>query len=231
MNVLFLSLAPIASLEDRGIYPDLLRIFVKNGHFVRIISVQPDRATYDDRREGYAVLHVQTPQMQKVGLLKKGIASLQIGPNIRRALDRHCRNERYDLILMATPPITLAGVVAYIKKRDGAKFYLLLKDIWPQGIADLGAISQSGPVYRYFRAKEKKLYALADQIGCMSPANVKYGLWSPSRWRSVPTARNRIFGPCLRKKHLPSGRSTASPRGGRSFCTAGTWAVPRIFPL
>lgn len=100
MNVLFLSLAPIASLEDRGIYPDLLRIFVKNGHFVRIISVQPDRATYDDRREGYAVLHVQTPQMQKVGLLKKGIASLQIGPNIRRALDRHCRNERYDLILM-----------------------------------------------------------------------------------------------------------------------------------
>ena len=176
MNVLFLSLAPIASLEDRGIYPDLLRIFVKNGHFVRIISVQPDRATYDDRREGYAVLHVQTPQMQKVGLLKKGIASLQIGPNIRRALDRHCRNERYDLILMATPPITLAGVVAYIKKRDGAKFYLLLKDIWPQGIADLGAISQSGPVYRYFRAKEKKLYALADQIGCMSPANVKYVL-------------------------------------------------------
>ena len=111
MNVLFLSLAPIASLEDRGIYPDLLRIFVKNGHFVRIISVQPDCATYDDRREGYAVLHVQTPQMQKVGLLKKGIASLQIGPNIRRALDRHCRNERYDLILMATPPITLAGVV------------------------------------------------------------------------------------------------------------------------
>lgn len=178
MNVLFLSLAPIASLEDRGIYPDLLRIFVKNGHFVRIISVQPDRATYDDRREGYAVLHVQTPQMQKVGLLKKGIASLQIGPNIRRALDRHCRNERYDLILMATPPITLVGVVAYIKKRDGAKFYLLLKDIWPQGIADLGAISQSGPVYRYFRAKEKKLYALADQIGCMSPANVKYAYLS-----------------------------------------------------
>ena len=71
MNVLFLSLAPIASLEDRGIYPDLLRIFVKNGHFVRIIFVQPDRATYDDRREGYAVLHVQTPQMQRWDSSKK----------------------------------------------------------------------------------------------------------------------------------------------------------------
>lgn len=176
MKILFLSLAPIASLEDRGIYPDLLRVFVKNGHFVRMISAQPDCVTHDDRREGYAILHVQTPQMQKVGILKKGIASLQIGPNIQRALDRYCRDEHYDLILMATPPITLAGVVAHIKKRDGAKFYLLLKDIWPQGIADLGAISQNGPVYRYFRAKEKTLYALADRIGCMSPANVEYVL-------------------------------------------------------
>ena len=129
MNVLFLSLASIQSLEDRGIYPDLLRVFVKNGHFVRIISTQPDHATYDDRREGYAILHVQTPQMQKVSFIKKGIASLQIGPNIQRALDQYCRDEHYDLILMSTPPITLAGVVAHIKKRDGAKFYLLLKDI------------------------------------------------------------------------------------------------------
>ena len=30
--------------------------------------------------------------------------------------------------------------------------------------------------HRYFRAKEKKLYALSDRIGCMSPANVDYVL-------------------------------------------------------
>ena len=29
-------------------------------------------------------------------------------------------------------------------------------------------------LYRFFRKKEKKLYALSDYIGCMSPANVRY---------------------------------------------------------
>ena len=31
-----------------------------------------------------------------------------------------------------------------------------------------------GLLYRYFRKKEKRLYALSDHIGCMSPANVNY---------------------------------------------------------
>jgi hypothetical protein len=31
-------------------------------------------------------------------------------------------------------------------------------------------------LYKYFRKKEKNLYALSDYIGCMSPANVKYVL-------------------------------------------------------
>ena len=31
-----------------------------------------------------------------------------------------------------------------------------------------------GILYRFFRNKEKKLYALSDHIGCMSPANVQY---------------------------------------------------------
>ena len=65
----------------------------------------------------------------------------------------------------------------YVKKRDGAKTYLLLKDIFPQNAVDLGILSKTGLkglLYRYFRAKEKKLYAISDKIGCMSPANRQY---------------------------------------------------------
>lgn len=236
MNVLFLSLAPIASLEERGIYPDLLRVFVKNGHFVRIISAQTDRATYDDPREGYAILHTQTPQMQKVSFVKKGIASLQIGPNIRRALDRYCRNEHYDLILMATPPITLAGVVAYIKKRDGAKFYLLLKDIWPQGIADLGAISQSGPVYRYFRGKEKMLYGLADRIGCMSPANVAYVLrhnpaLEPQRVEVCPNSEEPDFWTVSPEEASAIRVKYGIPQDRKVFLYGGNLGRPQDIPF
>jgi len=174
MNVLFLSLALIRDLDQQGIYPDLLRQFVRHGHYVRVLSPVPGGPDQDIQREGYAILQVNTPRMQKINFIRKGINSLRIGPVLRRAIAKYCRDERYDLILVATPPITIAGTVAWVKRRDGARVYLLLKDIWPQGIADLGAISPNGPVYKYYRSKERELYALADRIGCMSQANVDY---------------------------------------------------------
>lgn len=81
--------------------------------------------------------------------------------------------------MYSTPPITLGNVVAYIKKRDGAKSYLLLKDIFPQNAVDIGMMSKTGAkglLFKHFRRQEKKLYALSDRIGCMSQANVDYVL-------------------------------------------------------
>lgn len=69
------------------------------------------------------------------------------------------------------------SVIEYVKKRDHAKTYLLLKDIFPQNAVDLGMMTTTGPkavLYHYFRHKEKKLYAISDRIGCMSTANVDY---------------------------------------------------------
>lgn len=177
MNILFLSLLQINSLEQHSIYTDLLREFVKRGHFVRIVSPTAEQETANFPRDGYAILRVKTPQIAGVGLLKKGIGTMVITPNIKRALKRFCADEHYDLVLYPTPPITLAGVVDWVKRRDGARTYLLLKDIFPQNAVDIGILPKSGLkglVYRYFRAKEKKLYAISDRIGCMSQANVDY---------------------------------------------------------
>ena len=177
MNILFLSLFPVSDLSQHGIYTDLLREFVKRGHFVRIVSPTAEQETADLPRDGYAILRVKTPQIAGVGLLKKGIGTMVITPNIKRALKRFCADEHYDLVLYPTPPITLAGVVDWVKRRDGARTYLLLKDIFPQNAVDIGILPKSGLkglVYRYFRAKEKKLYALSGRIGCMSQANVDY---------------------------------------------------------
>jgi hypothetical protein len=67
--------------------------------------------------------------------------------------------------------------VRFIKYRDKAKTYLLLKDIFPQNAVDLKIIRKSSKVfsiYKYFRNKEMKLYQLSDFIGCMSKKNVDY---------------------------------------------------------
>lgn len=177
MNILFLSLLQTDSLEQHSIYADLLREFVRQGHFVRVVSPTKMEKTADIKKDGYAILRVCTPAIQKTDMIRKGLATLMIAPRVKQALKTFCSGERYDLILMATPPVTLASVVEWLKRRDHACFYLLLKDIWPQGIEDLGVLTRTGLkglIYRYFRAKEKKLYALSDRIGCMSQANVDY---------------------------------------------------------
>ena len=62
--------------------------------------------------------------------------------------------------MYSTPPITFCRAVDYVKKRDNAQTYLLLKDIFPQNAVDIGMMSKQGIkgiLYKFFREKEKRL--------------------------------------------------------------------------
>ncbi len=180
MNILFLTLVNIAGFEEKqNIYADLCRELVRRGHNVHIVC--PDESGEETQfvpyQEGSGLLRVKTGRVQKTGLLRKGIATLMLGTWFKKAIQRKLKGSKYDLVVYSTPPITLGNIVKYIKKRDGAKTYLLLKDIFPQNAVDLGMMSKRGlkaPIYWYFRQMERKLYALSDRIGCMSQANVDY---------------------------------------------------------
>jgi glycosyltransferase involved in cell wall biosynthesis len=84
------------------------------------------------------------------------------------------KDEKYDLVIYSTPPITFEKIIRFLKKRDHCSTYLLLKDIFPQNAVDLGLIKKDSIIYKKLRKKEKIMYAISDRIGCMSPANVQY---------------------------------------------------------
>ena len=177
MNILFLSLANISTIIERGIYQDLLREFIKNNHNIYIVS--PTEKRYGEKtkiiEDGECkILKVRTGNIQKTNLIEKGISTLRIESQVISAIKKYYSDIKFDLILYATPPITFVKVIKYIKLKHNAKAYLLLKDIFPQNAVDLGLFSNKGLIYKYFRAKEKKLYQLSDYIGCMSQANVDY---------------------------------------------------------
>lgn len=180
MNILFISLQRISSIHDSHIYPDLLREFIKSGHNVYILSpVEQMNKTENPiiQESGAKIVKVKTGRIQKTNIIEKGINTILIEPRFKRAVKKYFKDIKFDLVLYPTPPITFTNVVKYVKKRDGAKTYLMLKDIFPQNAVDIGMLSKSGLkgiIYRYFRRKEKKLYAVSDRIGCMSPANVEY---------------------------------------------------------
>ena len=180
MNVLFLTLVSFDTVQAREIYTDLLREFIKDGHEVYSISPvekHEEKETYLIREDYATILRIQIGDIQKTSTIKKGINTVLIGQTFKKAIKTYFSDVKFDLVLYSTPPITLAPAIEYVKTRDGARTYLLLKDIFPQNAVDLGMLSTHGVkglLYKYFRRQEKRLYAISDRIGCMSPANVKY---------------------------------------------------------
>lgn len=180
MNILFLTIGRMESIEQHAIYPDLLRAFRNNGHNIYTVSPYEKRVGRETElieENGVHYLYVKIGNLTECNIIEKGISTLLIEKQFKDAIGKYYSNVKFDLVLYSTPPITLCNAIEYVKKRDNAKTYLLLKDIFPQNAVDLGMLSKSGAkgiLYKYFRNKEKKLYALSDRIGCMSQANVDY---------------------------------------------------------
>lgn len=181
MNIVFLTLSEVESIDSRTIYADLLRCLRDNGHNIFVITPYEKRSgkkTYMLHEKDASILHIETGNVTgATNIFSKGLAQLRIDSIYKKAIRNYFINIKFDMVLYSTPPITLVKAIEYIKKRDNAKTYLLLKDIFPQNAVDLGMLSTKGLkgfLYRYFRKKEKKLYHISDRIGCMSQANVDY---------------------------------------------------------
>lgn len=177
MKILFLTIARITGISERGIYTDLMRKFRDEGHDVFIAS--PTERRYQEETgvknaDGVTILNIRTLNAQKTSLLEKGICTLLIDGQFTRAINKYYGKIHFDLILYSTPPITFTKTISILKKRNQAVTYLLLKDIFPQNAVDLGMMSKKGLIHAFFRNKEKKLYAVSDFIGCLSPANIHY---------------------------------------------------------
>ena len=183
MNVIFLTMSRISGISSRSIYSDLLRRFRDEGHRVYIVTPHErmlNKPTEVSESEGVSILGVRTLNLQKTSVMEKGVGQLLVESQFKSAIKHYFPGVKFDLILYSTPPITFPRVIRYLKKRNPqAETYLLLKDIFPQNAVDLGMMSKTGVkgiIYRFFRRKEKLLYRLSDNIGCMSPANVEYVL-------------------------------------------------------
>lgn len=181
MKIAFLTLVRFKDIQDRGIYQDLMRRFRDDGHTLYIVSPferSLGLLTGFVEKNGVYMLGVRTLNLQKTNAIEKGLGQVMVESQYEAALKKYLSDVKFDLVLYSTPPITFPKVISYLKRQNPkAMTYLLLKDIFPQNAVDLGMMGKSGVkgmLYKYFRKKEKKLYALSDYIGCMSPANVEY---------------------------------------------------------
>ena len=182
MNVLFISISSLPHVSEHGISLDLIHEFRRQGHNMYIICAlekRDNQETYIAEEDGCKILRVKIGNNKRANIIEKGLTTILLPRKYIAAIKQYYSDVKFDLVLYPTPPITQVATVEYIKKRDGAKSYLLLKDIFPQNAVDIGMMSKSGVkglLYRHFRKVEKSLYSVSDYIGCMSEANVRYVL-------------------------------------------------------
>ncbi len=177
MRILFLTMNNFNSISECGIYTDLMRELVRLGHLVTVMS--PIERKYKEKTNkkvdnNVEVIKVRTGNLFNVNLFEKLISRAGICRGYRKAFNKYCKYSKFNVVIFSTPPTTLGPLVSFVKKRDGAFSYLMLKDIFPQNAVDLGLIRQNGIINRLLRIKEKQTYKIADIIGCMSPANMTY---------------------------------------------------------
>ena len=177
MNILFLMISFPDIEKDSNLYSDLAEEFKNDGHQVYVATLlekKYNQNTYLEKVKSLSILRVRAGNWFNVkSLIIKGVTTLTIANYFKKAVGKYFNNIKFDLVIYPTPPITFAPVVKYIKQRDKCKAYLILRDIFPQNVRDLGLLNNQ-LLFNYFRKKEKQLYDISDYIGCMSKGNIQY---------------------------------------------------------
>ena len=173
MRALFLF--QIFSFQKSTIYLDLLRAVRNAGHSVTAVACTSEDVS-DELQiiEGINVYFLKVEDQFGAGRIRKGLIQMSIAPKMKTLIKKRIWDEKFDIIVYPTPPITLAGVVDICRMHYGCCTYLMLKDIFPQNAVDLHMMRENGLIHRYFKKIERHLYYVSDRIGCMSEANIEY---------------------------------------------------------
>lgn len=175
MKLLFVLLGLAPKGKGGGMYDSLAEQFAQHGHEVTMIApdVNHAKVSYGTER-GMRVVRVASKETQGVAsMYKKGVALATLPYYFKKAYKKYLAGEKFDWIVMPTPPITLSGFVKYAKKRTRAKFYLILRDIHPQSVWSIGLLHNKLE-YNYLDRKARTGYSTAHLIGCMSQGNIDF---------------------------------------------------------
>lgn len=121
---------------------------------------------------GVKVLRVKTLPHHLVGRVVRGVAQLTMPYLFLKKIEA-CVKDKADVVIVYSPPITLARVGVALKSKFNARFLLNVQDIFPQNAIDLGMLKNKWLI-RFFESMEKKAYATADEVLVHSHGNREF---------------------------------------------------------
>ena len=85
----------------------------------------------------------------------------------------YIKSEEISGIIYYSPSIFFGSAINFFKKKFNCYSYLILRDLFPQWIVDVGLIKKNSLPHLFFKYFERINYLRADKIGVMSESNLK----------------------------------------------------------
>lgn len=174
-------------MSQRGVFNDLAKEFIKNGHNVIIVSpMNSDSVEGINVESGIEVLRFRSDQLVgNTSMIKKGLAYLKLIYQYPRSIFKYYKDRKIDLIISHSLPPEIGVIVMILKAHFKCKFYLMLCEyIWQDSVS-LGLFKKYSIACLYYRILEELAIKSADFIASPSPGNIdfvlKYHPWSVTK--------------------------------------------------
>jgi glycosyltransferase involved in cell wall biosynthesis len=110
---------------------------------------------------------LETPPYSR-GSLGRLRNNLSFGPQFRQTTPRI--SERFgkpDIIIASTPHLFFISAAALVAQQFNAKFWVEVRDLWPESIVALGMTPAWHPLVKVLSWKERSAYRAADRVVCL----------------------------------------------------------------
>lgn len=155
---------------------DLSQEMVRQGHqpLVIIPSSQINELWVLEEMQGVQVLRVKAFPTKDIGYVRRTINEFLL-PFL---MLHHFRKSpfakvKWDGVVWYSPTIFLGPIVKAFKKASHCRSYLIIRDIFPEWVVDMGLLRKGLPYY-FFKLIERYQYSVADVVGVQTPGNLAY---------------------------------------------------------
>ena len=154
---------------------DLAVEFLRQGHEPIVIIPGDDitKACNVSLVDEIKVYQLASFRFSNVNFVRRGIGELLMPFTMLFSLMFSKSLPKVDLVVWYSPSIFFGPFVWFLKLRSSCKGYLILRDIFPEWLVDLG-IMNKGVSYYFFRAVARFQYSVADCIGVQTHSNLEY---------------------------------------------------------
>jgi len=155
---------------------DLSREFLRQGHEVTVLVATPElnQPWKIEDLDGISIVRLKSPKTKDVGYVRRTIGEFLMPFYMLRNLRRsRYADSKWDGVVWYSPTIFLGPIVNALKKVNGCRSYLIIRDIFPEWAADMGLMGRGLP-YLFFKTIANYQYSVADVIGVQTPGNLGY---------------------------------------------------------